>query len=72
MVQLHSYNGYVVETVMKWLCFYVCETDRGGQKDSIMDEYLREPEKEREMVLSHFWLHVCLNRSCTLASPPSQ
>lgn len=60
MVQLHSYNGYVVVIVTKWLCFYVCKTDRGGQKESIMDEYLREPAKEREMVLFHFWLQVRL------------
>lgn len=60
MVQLHSYHGNVVETVTKWPCFYVCETDRGGQKGSIMDEYLREAENESEMVRSHFWLQVCL------------
>lgn len=45
MVRLQSYNGCVVETVTKWLCFYVCETE-GEIK--IMDEYLREPEKERD------------------------
>lgn len=48
IVQLHSYNGYVVENVMKWLCFYVCEGDRRGQKESIMDEHLSQPERERK------------------------
>lgn len=47
MVKLHSYKGGVVETATKWL-FYVCKMDRGGQKESIMDEYPREPEKERD------------------------
>lgn len=64
IVPLHSYNDYVVETVTKWLCFYVCERERGREKgterEHYMDEYLREPEREREMVLSHFWLQVCL------------
>lgn len=72
MVQLDSYNGFVVETVTKWL-FYVCETDRRGQKESIMDEYPREPHKERKRwsCPTFGFKYVCLNGSCTLASPPS-